>query len=83
MRFVGSAGDSLLVEFSSSVDAVNCAWHIQNAVEAINLPLPENQRMEFRIGVNLGDVIIDGPQIYGDGVNIAASGMTPTLGALV
>ena len=70
--FVGSAGDSVLAEFPSSVDAVCCAWEIQKSLEILNAPLPESQRMEYRIGVNLGDVLVDGPQIYGDGVNIAS-----------
>ena len=71
-RFVGSAGDSVLAEFASSVDAVGCAWEIQKSMNTLNEPLPESQRMEFRIGVNLGDVMVEGPQIYGDGVNVAA-----------
>ena len=71
-RFVGSAGDSVLAEFASSVDAVNCAWEIQKALSALNLSVPESKRMELRIGVNLGDVLVEGPQIYGDGVNVAA-----------
>jgi formylglycine-generating enzyme required for sulfatase activity/class 3 adenylate cyclase len=71
-RFVGSAGDSVLAEFASSVDAVSCAWQIQKSLATRNESLPENQRMEYRIGVNLGDVLVDGPQIYGDGVNVAA-----------
>ena len=71
-RFVGSAGDSVLAEFASSVDAVSCAWEIQKSLGTLNESLPESQRMEFRIGVNLGDVLVEGPQIYGDGVNIAA-----------
>ena len=71
-RFVGSAGDSVLAEFASSVDAVSCAWQIQKSLASRNDGLPENQRMEYRIGVNLGDVMVDGPQIYGDGVNVAA-----------
>jgi class 3 adenylate cyclase len=71
-RFVGSAGDSVLAEFASSVDAVNCAWEIQNSMKTLNESLSESQRMEFRIGVNLGDVVVEGRQIYGDGVNVAA-----------
>ena len=71
-RFVGSAGDSVLAEFASSVDAVTCAWEIQKSMKTLNESLPERRRMEFRIGVNLGDVMVEGPQIYGDGVNVAA-----------
>jgi len=71
-RVVGTAGDSMLAEFASVVDAVRCAVEIQKELKARNAELPENRRMEFRIGVNLGDVIEDGEQILGDGVNIAA-----------
>jgi formylglycine-generating enzyme required for sulfatase activity/class 3 adenylate cyclase len=71
-RFVGSAGDSVLAEFASAVTAVECAVAIQRQLGVRNTDLPEHQRMEFRIGINLGDVIVDGKQIYGDGVNIAA-----------
>ena len=71
-RFVGSAGDSVLAEFASSVDAVSCAWEIQKSLGTLNESLPESQRMDYRIGVNLGDVLVEGPQIYGDGVNVAA-----------
>src|SRR5512139_1904938 len=71
-RVVGTAGDSMLAEFSSVVDAVECAVEIQKELKTRNADLPENQKMEFRIGVNLGDVIEDGEQILGDGVNIAA-----------
>jgi adenylate cyclase len=71
-RFVNSAGDSVLAEFASVVNAVQCAVEIQNTLKAENAPLPPNRRMEFRIGVNLGDVMVDGEQIYGDGVNVAA-----------
>src|SRR5512139_1137247 len=71
-RVVGTAGDSMLAEFASVVDAVRCAVEIQKELKTRNAELPENRRMEFRIGVNLGDVIEDGEQILGDGVNIAA-----------
>jgi len=71
-RFVNSAGDSVLAEFTSVVEAVNCAVEIQNALKAENPGLPPERRMEFRIGVNLGDVMVEGEQIYGDGVNVAA-----------
>ena len=71
-RIVGTAGDSLLADFSSVVDALNCAVDMQRAVRAANEPIPPERRLELRIGVNLGDVIIDGDDIFGDGVNIAA-----------
>jgi len=71
-RVVDAPGDNVLAEFSSVVDAVECAVEIQKELKTRNDELPENRRMEFRIGVNLGDVIEEGEQIYGDGVNIAA-----------
>jgi adenylate cyclase len=71
-RVVDSPGDNILSEFRSIVDAVSCAVAIQEGLREENDKLPENRRMLFRIGVNLGDVIQDGDRIYGDGVNIAA-----------
>ena len=71
-RIVGTAGDSLLADFSSVVDALDCAVEMQRASRAINDPIPPERRLELRIGINLGDVIIDGDNIFGDGVNIAA-----------
>ena len=71
-RVVDAPGDNVLAEFASVVDAVRCAVEIQKELKTRNGELPENRRMEFRIGVNLGDVIEDGEQILGDGVNIAA-----------
>ena len=71
-RVVDSPGDNILSEFRSIVDAVKCAVAIQEGLQAENDKLPENRQMNFRIGVNLGDVIQDGDRIYGDGVNIAA-----------
>jgi len=71
-RVVDSPGDNVLAEFKSVVDAVRCAVEIQEELKARNAELLENRKMEFRIGVNLGDVIEEGEQIYGDGVNIAA-----------
>jgi adenylate cyclase len=71
-RVIDSPGDNLLAEFGSVVDAVRCAVEIQEEIKERNADLPENRRMEFRIGVNLGDVIEDENRIYGDGVNIAA-----------
>ena len=69
---IDSPGDNLLAEFSSVVDAVQCGVAVQKEFQARNVDLPENRRMEFRIGINLGDVIEEGDRIYGDGVNIAA-----------
>jgi class 3 adenylate cyclase len=71
-RFVNSAGDSVLAEFTSVVAAVNCAVAIQDTLKGENQTLPPERRMEFRIGVNSGDVMVEGEQIYGDGVNVAA-----------
>jgi len=71
-RVVDSPGDNLLAEFTSVVDAVQCAVAVQKEFQARNAGLPENRRMEFRIGINLGDVIEEEGRIYGDGVNIAA-----------
>ncbi len=71
-KFVNSAGDSVLAEFASVVNAVECAIEIQTELKAENAKLPGERRMEFRIGINLGDVMVEGAQIYGDGVNVAA-----------
>ncbi len=71
-RVVDSPGDNLLAEFASVVDATECAVKVQEKLNSLNSDLPENKRMEFRIGINLGDVIEDGARIYGDGINIAA-----------
>jgi adenylate cyclase len=71
-RVVDSPGDNMLAEFSSVVDAVQCAVAVQNEIQTKNADLPDNRKMEFRIGVNLGDVIDEEDRLYGDGVNIAA-----------
>src|SRR3989441_4376795 len=71
-RVVDASGDNLLAEFASVVDAVRCAVEIQRELKTKNADLPAPQRMEFRIGINVGDVIVEGERIYGDGVNIAA-----------
>ena len=71
-RIFGTAGDSVLAEFASSVEAVRCAVEIQEALQTRNESAPEAQRLEFRIGINLGDVMVDGADILGDGVNVAA-----------
>ena len=71
-RIVKTTGDALLVEFASVVDAVECAAEIQKAMAECNADDQDDRRIEFRIGVNLGDVIIEGDDIHGDGVNVAA-----------
>jgi len=71
-RVVDSPGDNVLAEFASVVDAVRCAVETQKQIAERNADLPENRRMLFRIGVNLGDIVDEGDRIYGDGVNIAA-----------
>jgi hypothetical protein len=74
-RIVKTTGDDMLVEFASVVDAVRCAAQVQvqAAMADSNAPLPPDRRIEFRIGVNVGDVIVEGDNLYGDGVNIAYS----------
>ena len=67
-----SPGDNLLADFASVVDAVQCAVAVQKEIKSRNDELPENRKMQFRIGINLGDVIQEEERIYGDGVNIAA-----------
>ena len=71
-RVVDSPGDNLLAEFASVVEAVQCAVAIQHDLRLRNAELPPHRRMEFRIGIHLGDVIVEEERIYGDGVNIAA-----------
>ena len=71
-RIVKTTGDGALVEFASAVDAVRCATDIQRAMTDRNVDTPEYQRITFRIGINVGDIINDEGDIYGDGVNIAA-----------
>jgi TolB-like protein/Tfp pilus assembly protein PilF len=71
-RIVKTTGDGLLAEFSSAVDAVRCAIDMQRALAEHNAGVPEPRRIEFRIGINVGDIIADAGDIYGDGVNIAA-----------
>ncbi len=83
-RLVDATGDNLLSEFTSVVDAVNCAVEIQRELAERNAELPEDRRMKFRIGINLGDVVEEGDRIYGDGVNIAArmEGLAPWIDRL-
>jgi formylglycine-generating enzyme required for sulfatase activity/class 3 adenylate cyclase len=71
-RLIDTAGDSVLAEFASPLSAVECAIVIQKELQARNAERPENQRMEFRIGINLSEVLVEGERIYGDGVNVAA-----------
>jgi adenylate cyclase len=71
-RVVDSPGDNILAEFVSVIEVMRCAWDVQQEIKTRNKDLPENRRMIFRIGINLGDVIEEEDRIYGDGVNIAA-----------
>jgi class 3 adenylate cyclase/TolB-like protein len=71
-RIVKTTGDGLLLEFASVVDAVRCSVDIQRGMAERNVPVPAEQRIEFRIGINVGDIIIDDDDIFGDGVNVAA-----------
>ena len=71
-RIVKTTGDGLLLEFPSVVDAVRCAVDVQRGMALRNAGVPPGQRIEFRIGINVGDIIIDGEDIFGDGVNVAA-----------
>lgn len=71
-RVVKTTGDGILIEFSSVVDAVSCSIEVQQGMRERNADVPPEKRIEFRIGINLGDVIIEGRDLYGDGVNIAA-----------
>ena len=71
-RIVKTTGDGLLVEFASVVGAVRCAVAVQRAMAAREAPLPEDRRIIFRVGINLGDIVVEDGDIFGDGVNIAA-----------
>lgn len=71
-RIFNTAGDSVLAEFGSAVEAVRCAITIQEELRVRNAQIDEKRRMDFRIGINVGDVLVDGDNLYGDGVNIAA-----------
>ena len=71
-RIVGTAGDSVLAEFASAIEAVRCGIEIQRDLDGRNAELAADRRMDFRIGINLGDVMIEGDDIYGDGINVAA-----------
>jgi len=71
-RIFNTAGDSVLVEFQSAVEAVICGSEFQNTIKERNNSVPEEEQMEFRIGINMGDVVIEGDNLYGEGVNVAA-----------
>ena len=71
-RIVKTTGDGILVEFPSAVDAVRNALAIQTAIPGRDADLPEDRRIVFRVGINVGDVIVEGDDIHGDGVNVAA-----------
>src|SRR5437870_1783574 len=71
-RIVKTSGDGLLVEFASLVDALRCAAEVQTALAESNAPLPRDRRIEFRIGINVGDIVVEDGDIFGDGVNVAA-----------
>ena len=71
-RIFKTTGDGMLIEFASVVDAVRCAIVVQQGMEDRNTNLPESERIRFRIGINLGDVMVDEGDMFGDGVNVAA-----------
>jgi TolB-like protein/class 3 adenylate cyclase/Flp pilus assembly protein TadD len=71
-RVFNTAGDSVVAEFASPVEALRCAAEVQQAIEKLGVGLPESLRMKFRIGINLGDVLVEGTDLIGDGVNVAA-----------
>ncbi len=79
-RVVDAVGDNLLAEFSSAVDAVQCAVDIQKDLKEKNKDLPNDKQLEFRIGVNIGDVVQDGDSLYGEGVNIASEDVGKLIG---
>ncbi|MBD8875474.1 adenylate/guanylate cyclase domain-containing protein [Roseibium polysiphoniae] len=84
-RIVNTWGDAVIIEFSSVVEAVQCAVDIQNELSLRNADLPQAARMDFRIGINLGDIMVEGDDIYGDGVNVAArlQELAPTGGVML
>lgn len=71
-RIANTAGDSILAEFPSAVDALQCALSIQERIAALNEPIPEPRRLSFRIGIHVGEAMVRGGDLFGDGVNIAA-----------
>src|SRR6516165_11220096 len=80
---VKTTGDGALVEFASAVDATRCAVEIQRAMAERNAAIPEDRRIEFRIGINVGDIIIDERDIFGDGVNVAAGSPSMAVSAFL
>jgi adenylate cyclase len=84
-RIVNTWGDAVIIEFSSVVEAVQCAVDVQNELSVRNADLPNSARMDFRVGINLGDIMVEGEDIYGDGVNVAArlQEIAPTGGILL
>jgi hypothetical protein len=71
-RIVKTTGDGILIEFPSVVEAVRCAVEVQQGIVERNADVPQEKRIEFRVGINLGDIIVEGKDIHGDGVNVAA-----------
>ncbi len=71
-NIIKTTGDGMLVEFQSVVSAVRCAIEVQTRMARRNLDVPDERRIQFRVGINLGDIIFDGGDIFGDGVNVAA-----------
>ena len=71
-RIVKTTGDGMLVEFASAVDAVRCAFEVQQKMAERNANTPDDRRIDFRIGINVGDIVIDEGDIFSDGVNVAA-----------
>jgi adenylate cyclase len=71
-RLVKTTGDGLLVDFASVIDALRCAAEVQAAMDESNAALPPDRRIEFRIGINVGDIVVEDGDIFGDGVNVAA-----------
>jgi adenylate cyclase len=71
-RIVKTTGDGLLIEFASVIDALRCAAEVQAAMAEGNAPIPPDRRIEFRIGINVGDIVVEDGDIFGDGVNVAA-----------
>ena len=71
-RVVKLMGDGLLAEFPSAVEAVQCAVEIQHTMGERNADIPEDRRITYRVGINIGDIVVEGDDIYGDGVNVAA-----------
>ncbi|WP_150522825.1 adenylate/guanylate cyclase domain-containing protein [Roseibium sediminis] len=84
-RIVNTWGDAVIIEFGSVIEAVQCAVEIQTELSHRNADLPDSQKMEFRIGLNLGDLMVEGDDIYGDGVNVAArlQELAPTGGIML